>query len=233
VDYFLLIGSAIAPRPRSHRNRRFHASAGISRRRGRGLSIDRTGARTLGSDPRQVCHLRAYPARSSTNQPRRLILTPSSSKPRGLLANLRTLPSYFIPSSLILPTTLHAVIPSLINLGTPYLLKAKLHLDPLLNPTSYNFLTFLSSSVELAVRLPLETVLRRAQIAVAKPERTIVPVGRYAGPIGTAWVIMKEEERGKWGIEGLYRGWRIGAWSNAGVLGLGLLGVQSGTTHEF
>ncbi|KAA8910432.1 mitochondrial carrier domain-containing protein [Sphaerosporella brunnea] len=163
----------------------------------------------------------------------KLILTPASSKPRNLLPSLRTLPSYFIPPSLILPTTLHAVLPSFINLGTPYLLKAKLHLDPLLNPTAYNFLNFLSSSVELAVRLPLETVLRRAQIAEAKPERTIVPVGRYAGPIGTAWLIMKEEERGKWGIEGLYRGWRVGAWSNAGVLGLGLLGVQGGTTHEF
>lgn len=92
---------------------------------------------------------------------------------------------------------------------------------------------FLSTSLEIAVRLPLETVLRRAQIAEAKPERTIVPVGRYAGVVGTAWVLVKEEERGKWGIEGLYRGWRVMAWSNAGVLGLGVLGVQGGTTHEF
>lgn len=163
----------------------------------------------------------------------KLILTPRSSKPRNLLPSLRALPSFFIPTNLILPTTLHAVLPSLINLGTPYFLKAKLNLDPLLAPASYNILTFFSGSVELFVRLPLETVLRRAQIAEAKPERTVVPVGRYAGVVGTAWVLVKEEERGKWGIEGLYRGWRVGAWSNAGVLGLGLLGVQGGAKHEF
>jgi len=163
----------------------------------------------------------------------RLILTPRSSKPRNLLPSLRALPSCFIPTNLILPTTLHAVLPSLINLGTPYFLKAKLNLDPLLAPASYNMLTFFSGSVELFVRLPLETVLRRAQIAEAKPEKTVVPVGRYAGVVGTAWVLVKEEERGKWGIEGLYRGWRVGAWSNAGVLGLGLLGVQGGAKHEF
>ncbi|KAF8253131.1 mitochondrial carrier [Wilcoxina mikolae CBS 423.85] len=163
----------------------------------------------------------------------KLILTPSTSKPRNLLPALRALPSYFISTSLILPTTLHAAIPSLISLTTPYFLKTKLNLDPLLTPHSFNFFAFLSSTVEMFVRLPLETVLRRAQIAEAKPERTIVPVGRYAGVIGTAWVLMKEEERGKWGFEGLYRGWRVMAWSNAGVLGLGMLGVQGGTTHEF
>ena len=162
-----------------------------------------------------------------------MILTPASSKPRNLLPALRALPSYFIPPGLILPTTLHAVVPSFISLATPYFLKTKLGLDPLLTPSSWSFCGFLSTSVEIAVRLPLETVLRRAQIAEAKPERTIVPVGRYAGVVGTAWVLMKEEERGKWGIEGLYRGWRVMAWSNAGVLGLGVLGVQGGATHEF
>jgi fusion and transport protein UGO1 len=137
-----------------------------------------------------------------------------------------------IPSSLVLPTVLHAAIPSFITLSTPFFLKTKLNLDPLLTPASFNFMTFLASTAEMIVRLPLETVLRRAQIAEAKPERTIVPVGRYAGVVGTAWVLIKEEERGKWGFEGLYRGWRVMAWSNAGVLGLGMLGVQGGS-HEF
>lgn len=163
----------------------------------------------------------------------KLILTPSTSKPRNLVPSLRALPSYFVPIQLILPTTLHAVVPSLISLTTPYFLKTKLHLDPLVSPFSFNFFSFVSSTVEMCVRMPLETVLRRAQIAESKPERTIVPVGRYAGVVGTAWVLMKEEERGKWGVEGLYRAWRVSAWSNVGVLGLGLLGVQTGTTNEF
>lgn len=86
---------------------------------------------------------------------------------------------------------------------------------------------------ELAVKLPLETILRRAQIAEAKPEKTIVPVGRYAGVAGTAWVLLREEESGKWGVEGLYRGWRVGAWGNVGVLGLGFVGVREGGQTDF
>ena len=163
----------------------------------------------------------------------RMILTPSNSKPRNLVPALRALPSFLIPVQLILPTTLHAVLPSFVALSTPYFLKTRLHLDPLLTPLSFNLFTFLAATTEMFVRLPLETVLRRAQIAEVKSERTIVPVGRYAGLLGTAWVLVKEEERGNWGIEGLYRGWRVGAWSNVGVLGLGLLGVQTGNANEF
>lgn len=81
---------------------------------------------------------------------------------------------------------------------------------------------------KLVVNLPLETVLRRAQIAVTKPEKTIVPVGRYAGVVGTAWVLLREEQGGRFGVDGLYRGWRVGAWGNVGVLGLGFVGVQQG-----
>lgn len=83
------------------------------------------------------------------------------------------------------------------------------------------------------VRLPLETVLRRAQVAVTKPQRTIVPVGRYAGVFGTMWCVVKEEEGGRSGMEGLYRGWRLGLWTNVGVLGLGLVGVQGREGSEF
>jgi fusion and transport protein UGO1 len=161
------------------------------------------------------------------------MLTPSSSKPRNLLPALRSLPSYIIPNQLIAPTVLHAIVPSFISLSTPYFLRTKLTLDPLLAPISYNFCSFFGSMAELFVRLPLETVLRRAQLAAAKPEKTIVPVGRYAGVVGTAWVLMREEETGRWGIESLYRGWRSGAWSNIGVLGLGLFGVPQAQSNEF
>jgi fusion and transport protein UGO1 len=120
----------------------------------------------------------------------------------------------------------------LISLGTPYFLKTRFNLDTQLTPISFSICAFLSSTVELFARLPLETVLRRAQITATKPERLVVPVGRYAGFSGTAWALTKEEETGKWGIEGLYRGWRVGAWSNVGVLGLSLFGVSQGQTYN-
>lgn len=64
--------------------------------------------------------------------------------------------------------------------------------------------------------------MRRGQVAAVKPQRTIVPVGRYAGVFGTMWCVAKEEEGG----EALWRGWRLGLWTNVGVLGLGLVGVS-------
>ena len=96
-----------------------------------------------------------------------LILTPRSHGPRSLYRALRLLPSpnYFIPSHLIPITILHSSLPSLMALSTPLLLKSYLTIDPVLNPASWSFFTFISSGLELGIRFPLETVLRRAQIA--------------------------------------------------------------------
>lgn len=66
-----------------------------------------------------------------------------------------------------------------------------------------------------------------------KPKRTVVPVGRYAGVFGTMWCVAREEDGGKYGVEGLYRGWRMGLWANVGVLGLELFGVRSTEQAEF
>ena len=137
----------------------------------------------------------------------------------------------------------------------------------------------IGSGIEQAVRFPLETILRRAQIATftspsirqnaagsirpaasgaaaqAAEIETIVPTPQtYRGVIGTMWSIVYEEgvqptpeaqrarevlgkpvstrKRQGQGIQGLYRGWRIGMWGVAGSLGLSLLngagGVEDG-----
>ena len=90
-------------------------------------------------------------------------------------------------------------------------------------------------------RLPLETVLRRAQATIGTPgqpgppEKTLVPVGRYAGVVGTMWFIIKEEqgEGGLGGVEGLFRGWRMGFWPEVGLMLLSLLGIGSGGEEGF
>jgi fusion and transport protein UGO1 len=65
----------------------------------------------------------------------------------------------------------------------------------------------MSKTVELFLKLPLETVLRRGQMAVLKQEtemiraqgkwegdlETIVKVGDYRGVVGTMWLIVREE----------------------------------------
>jgi mitochondrial fusion and transport protein UGO1 len=123
---------------------------------------------------------------------------------------------------------------------------------------------FFSRTVELFLKLPLETLLRRAQVAVlSSPEYRMqtgkglraefeptVPVGEYRGVIGTIWCIVREEgvreevntKKGKGkgkvtkrkgqGVEGLWRGWRVGMWGLVGVWGAGLMG-RSANGGEF
>jgi len=134
--------------------------------------------------------------------------------------------------------------------------------------------------------MPVETVLRRGQIAYvhdqeakqnslksgrqkkqssspARPEiETIVPVGPYRGLVSTMFYISFEEgertskteqakeglaratgkadavrpqqqkRRKGQGIEGLYRGWRVGAWGLLGVYAAAMLG-GAGKGGEF
>ncbi|KAF3009583.1 mitochondrial fusion and transport protein ugo1 [Curvularia kusanoi] len=96
----------------------------------------------------------------------RLIVTPISSAPRSIYPCLSLLPSISISSNLLPATLLHACIPTLISSSTPLVLRSTLSIDPIITPTTYSFSTFLSSTAELFVRLPLETVLRRGQVAV-------------------------------------------------------------------
>lgn len=221
-----------------------------------------------------------------------LILTPATHGPRSLLRAIRLLPApnYMIPPHLIPITVLHSSLPNLLSTSAPLFLKSYLSLDPVLNPSAWSLFSFFTSCLELGIRFPLETVLRRAQIATftspalrqkgaaavsptapspsdgSKAEtpaeiETIVPTPRsYRGIIGTMWGIVHEEgvspspseaekaeellgkpaskrqqlqkrRRGQ-GIQGLYRGWRVGMWGIAGVWGAGVLGAALGGGDE-
>ncbi|KAK4985696.1 hypothetical protein LTR50_005788 [Elasticomyces elasticus] len=126
-------------------------------------------------------------------------------------------------------------------------------------------------TAELFLKLPLETVLRRGQIAVLQDHHTktmhntfrdrhtssasraegtemkmLVTPGPYKGVFGTMWSIVGEEgvreqkamsgpltvqkktEKGGQGVQGLWRGWRVGMWGLAGVWGAAALGGGSG-----
>lgn len=96
----------------------------------------------------------------------RLIVSSISSPPRSIYPCLSLLPSFSVPSSLIPATLLHACVPTLISTSTPLFLRSTFSIDPIITPTTYSFSTFLASTTELFVRLPLETVLRRGQVAV-------------------------------------------------------------------
>jgi mitochondrial fusion and transport protein UGO1 len=109
-----------------------------------------------------------------------------------------------IPQPLILPTVLHAIIPN--YLSSLFTLTLRPYFPRVTFSPAHYSLPFLASFLDLGVRLPFESVLRRAQIAQSKPERTIVKVGPYKGVVGTMWDMLTVE-RGS-----LFRGWRIGFW---------------------
>ncbi|TVY34805.1 Mitochondrial fusion and transport protein [Lachnellula subtilissima] len=188
----------------------------------------------------------------------KLILTPLSSTKRSLTHNLRNLPSYLCPAPLMAPTILHSLITPTINHSTPLLLRSYLGIDPVLTPTTYGISKCLSQTTELFLKLPLETVLRRSQMAVlatplyqsedGKRLETIVDIGPYHGVLGTMWSIVREEGRsssvasvkkGKkaetkgQGVEGLWRGWRVGMWGLAGMWGARALGGSGANGGEF
>ncbi|KAL2269011.1 hypothetical protein VTJ83DRAFT_3857 [Remersonia thermophila] len=101
----------------------------------------------------------------------RLIITSTASHARRTLSTLRSLPSYFCPAPLVLPTILHSLVHPLLTLSAPLVLRTQFMIDRDMAPTTFSLARFFSSTVALFVKLPLETVLRRGQAAVlASPE---------------------------------------------------------------
>lgn len=171
----------------------------------------------------------------------RLIVTPISEGKRGLVSNLKRLPSFFAPASLWTPTALYHLIPNVFSAATPLFLRRQLRIAPELTPSLWSLASFSTTLTELFIRLPLETLVRRAQVQHLKqadPEmKMIVEPASYSGVWGTVYGIMYTEgetttkakngmlrtRRGQ-GVAGLVRGWRVGFWGLVGVWGAGALG---------
>ncbi|KAF5019650.1 hypothetical protein F66182_8331 [Fusarium sp. NRRL 66182] len=136
----------------------------------------------------------------------RLIVTPSSNGQRRTLATLRNLPSYVCSSMLVIPTVLNSLIHPLITLSTPLVLRTQFMIDSHVSPMTFSVAKFVASSSAILLKLPIETVLRRGQVALLSTSEyvsalggsdqqltTIVPPGRYDGPFGTMFHIVNEE----------------------------------------
>lgn len=253
-----VLGNFERPRPRIYgqcsRVGGRTVSLGISRSSNRSGHHSWTGPCAVRSRSHKVCNPRHLIRH--TNIKTRLIVTPIATPSRSLTQSVRYLPSYIIPSKLFLPTIFHEIITPTIHHTTPLFLRSHLSLDPLLTPGTYSLAKFFSRTAELFIKLPFETVLRRAQVDVlASPEyatqaddgtltefEAMVPMGEYRGVFATMWCIAREEgvreeitvakkgKKGKvtrtngQGVEGLWRGWRVGMWGLVGVWGSGLMG---------
>lgn len=181
-------------------------------------------------------------------------MTPSTKGQRRTLASLRALPSYLCPSMLVMPTVLHSLVHPILTLSTPLVLRTRFMIDSQISPMTFSVAKFFASSAAILVKLPLETVLRRGQMAVLSSQEflratggkdarlnAVVPIGRYAGVLGTMYHISNEEgsreivakpppKKGKLktktptsvtkkgqGLEGLWRGWKVNWWGLVGL----------------
>jgi fusion and transport protein UGO1 len=164
-----------------------------------------------------------------------------------MIPSLRLLPSFLCPSQLLPITILHSAIPAFVSRSTPLILRSSYGIDPALSPGQFSFFTALSSFVELGIRLPLETVLRRAQITLpfksshdsrsTQPiKRTIVKTpDRFRGIVATVWEITRNEREIEkdirpQGLPGLVKGWKVGAWGAVGLYGAGLTASSAGVS---
>ncbi|EZG05621.1 hypothetical protein H106_04656 [Trichophyton rubrum CBS 735.88] len=113
-----------------------------------------------------------------------LILTPHGRGSRSLLHSIRLLPSpsYMISPHLLPITILTSTLPNLISTSAPLFLKSYLSLDPTLNPSTWSLFSLMAQGLELTVRVPLETVLRRAQIATFTSPALRRPGVTYSAP---------------------------------------------------
>ncbi|KAI4213131.1 MAG: hypothetical protein LQ351_004285 [Letrouitia transgressa] len=198
----------------------------------------------------------------------KLMLTPSTHPPRSVMSNLKSLLSWTMPLSIAPATFLHSTLPTLMSASLPLVLRSKMGIDPLLTPNLYAVAAFIGQGFELAVKLPIETVLRRGQIIVARStiegreSETVVEIGPYKGLVGTIFSVIYEEgernqatpsrrdpkstiagqpnklgretpKRKGQGLEGLWRGWRVGMWGLIGVWGAQTLGGVGSKGGEF
>jgi mitochondrial fusion and transport protein UGO1 len=175
----------------------------------------------------------------------RLIVAPTAHPPRGVLQNIRRLPSLLAPSELWIPTALAHAVPQLFSAAAPLVLRRQLKITPETTPGMWSLAQFCTCLTDLFLRLPLDTVLRRAQVASLKRVEPLMPTviepGPYAGVAGTIYSILYQEgemrtkdakgmvrlRKGQ-GTAGLVRGWRIGFWGLVGVWGAGVLGPGEG-----
>ncbi|KAI0471719.1 mitochondrial carrier domain-containing protein [Xylariaceae sp. FL0804] len=135
----------------------------------------------------------------------RLMATSTARAPRRTLATLRALPSWLCPPALVLPTVLNTLVHPLLHLSTPLVLRSQFLIDRQVAPLTFSLTKFCTSCVSLFVKLPLETVLRRGQMAVLAQPRyvqaldragrmdTVVQPGPYHGVLPTMYTIVAEE----------------------------------------
>lgn len=101
----------------------------------------------------------------------RLMTTTLQTGPRSLRTLLTQLDTWVCPSKLLFPTIVFAGVTSLVRKSSGFVIQVVLGIDRVAMPTLYSMFTFCSSLIEVGVKLPLETIVRRGHMAyLTEPE---------------------------------------------------------------
>lgn len=155
----------------------------------------------------------------------RFFTTTFATKPRSFRTCVSRLTSFRSPSTILIPSVLNTGLSSLIQLATPYVLYTRLGIDRFSAPSLYNIGMLLSSLFTITIKLPLETMMRRAQVnelqnSGMKPASFIIRPKPYTGVAQTLWDVIV----GKEPIQNLYKGWRLS--TTAAVAEWGVTAIQ-------
>ncbi|KAH3666422.1 hypothetical protein WICMUC_005690 [Wickerhamomyces mucosus] len=170
----------------------------------------------------------------------RLIVTKVDNTERSFRNSIKNLNFYTIPISLIIPTILNSLANKFLKKFTPYLLFIKFGIESYGSPTIYSTISLISSILELFIKLPIETLLRRAQVSYLLKNSSnsnnclkikdadnelIVKFAGYSGVFTTLYDIFYNDGENR-GLEAIFRGWRVGLLNILGSWGLEILQIS-------
>lgn len=157
--------------------------------------------------------------------------TTLTTQPRSLRYALTNLNQLVAPPSVVVPTVLASSAPHFIQQATPVFFLKRLGLDIYNTPGMYHVMQFFSSLLQLLVKMPLETIAHRAQVAALAldPSTLIVPLKPFNGVFSTLFEIVSGRES----ILSLYRGWRLELLGLTGEWGSTALHVNRPAKEHF
>ncbi|KAH3685477.1 hypothetical protein WICPIJ_003545 [Wickerhamomyces pijperi] len=167
----------------------------------------------------------------------RLIVTKIGSSERSIRKTISRLNYYTVPISLVVPVTMNTLASQVFKKVTPYLLFVHCGIDAIASPVTYSICSLLSSVMELFVKLPIETILRRAQVHYLVKDaeissnalkiqdsdsKLVVKFAGYSGIFTTLYDAYFNKGENS-GVEAIWRGWRVGLLNVVAEWGLGVI----------
>ncbi|EMR10243.1 hypothetical protein PNEG_01512 [Pneumocystis murina B123] len=157
----------------------------------------------------------------------RIMLTPKYLKSHQHLSSEPFFSFLICPTMLILPTLFYATLPNAFSyIVSIFFNRSGLVIDSYETPIMYNLISLLSSLTHLFIKLPLETILRRAQLHISNLKHSLIKPGRYIGISGTIWCILYEEDSRPYGLNGFYRGLKMSLYTLIGIWSLGFTSLS-------